>query len=148
MMPSPTANPPDSGEVRFHLEKILASRAFSNASIAQHFLRFVIEETLAGRASGITEPVVAAKVFNLSAKFDRRNNSIVRAEATYVRRRLHDYYTGTGGSDVVIIDLPRGAHRPVIRTVASGGSEPPRASRSKVTAWTSWFPSRKGPPES
>ena len=121
---SPTTIASDSAEIRRYLERILASSAFSHASRAQQFLRFVIEEALAGRASDITEPVVAARVFKLGGDFDRRKNSIVRAEATHVRRRLHDYYLGAGGSDSMIIDLPRGGYVPCIKPVPSGGSKP------------------------
>lgn len=120
-------------EVRRHLEKILASSAFSNARRAQQFLRFVVEESLAGRASDIKETVVAAQVFNLSGKFDRRNNSIVRAEATHVRRRLRDYYLAWGSSDTIVIDLPRGRYLPVIRAA------PPDPRRKQLAAILSWF---------
>jgi hypothetical protein len=113
----PPISPPEGAKVRRSLEIILASSAFANAPRAQQFLRFVIEETLAGRAAEIKEPMVAAKVFNLSGRFDRRNNSIVRAEASHVRRRLRDYYKGGGGGSVVI-DLPRGGYAPSIRTAA------------------------------
>lgn len=126
-------------KVRRHLEKILTSGEFSNAPRAQQFLRFVVEETLANRAGDIKEPLVAARVFNLSADFDRRRNSIVRAEATHVRRRLRDYYIGSGVSDSVIIDLPRGGYLPVIRTVATGGSKPQDARRRQFAAFLSLF---------
>jgi hypothetical protein len=126
-------------EVRRQLEKILASRAFCNAPRGQQFLRFVVEETLADRAGDIKEPALAARVFNLSGKFDRRKNSIVRAEATHVRRRLREYYLGAGASDSVIIDLPRGRYIPSIRTVAGGGSQPRDARRGKLAGWMSWF---------
>ena len=126
-------------EIRRHLEKILASGEFSNAPRAQQFLRFVVEESLANRASDIKEPLVAARVFNLSTDFDRRRNSIVRVEATHVRRRLHDYYMGSGSSDSVIIDLPPGGYLPLIRTVASGGSNLQDAWRRQFAAFLSWF---------
>ena len=132
-------------EIRRHLEKILTSGEFSNAPRAQQFLRFVVEETLANRASDIKEPLVAARVFNLSTDFDRRRNSIVRVEATHVRRRLHDYYMGSGISDSVIIDLPPGGYLPVIRTVVSGGSDPRDALRRQFTAFWSLFRPRRDP---
>ena len=123
---------PENDEVRRCLDKILASGAFSNAARAQQFLRFVIEEALAGRAGAITEPVVAARVFKLNGSFDRRKNSIVRAEATHVRRRLRAYYLGAGASDSLIVDLPRGGYSPSIRTAAVGGSR-------RFAAFLSWL---------
>ena len=142
----PHTDPPDSAEVRRRLETILASSAFSHAPRAQQFLRFVIEETLAGRASGLKEPVVAARVFILSSRFDRRNNSIVRAEASHVRRRLREYYMDAGSSDSVIIDLPRGGYAPVIRTAAE--SKPQETGRKQFAAFLSMFkPGRIAPRE-
>src|ERR1017187_2182362 len=141
-----TTHPPDSREVRRHLEKLLASSAFSNAPRAQQFLRFVVEEAMAGRANDIKEPVVAARVFNLGSGFDRRKSSIGRAEATHVRRRLRDYQTDAGASDSVIIDLPRGGYVPLIRTAASGASQPRKARRRQLAAFLSLFRPGKGAP--
>ncbi len=106
----------------------------------------MIEETLAGRASEIKEPIVAARVFHVSSKFDRRTNSIVRAEATHVRRRLHDYYAGAGRSDSLIIDLPRGAYLPFIRTVAVAESIPPVGHPRPTVPFLSWFRPGKSVP--
>jgi hypothetical protein len=90
--------------------------------------------------------VVAARVFNLSSRFDRRVNSIVRAEATHVRRRLRDYYLDEGISDPVIIDLPRGGYAPAIRTAA--GSKPQDGGRKQLEAFLALFrPARSAPPE-
>jgi hypothetical protein len=50
----------DSREVREGLEKVLASTAFAGAPRVQQFLRFVVEETLAGRVGDLKESVVAA----------------------------------------------------------------------------------------
>jgi hypothetical protein len=144
-VPAPsTTNPPDSREVRRHLDKLLASSSFSNAPRAQQFLRFVVEEALAGRANDIKEPVVAARVFNLGGNFDRRKSSIVRAEATHVRRRLRDYQAHAGASDSVIVDLPRGGYVPSIRTAASSGSKAPEARWERLAAFLSLF--RPGKP--
>ena len=88
---------------------------------------------------------MAARVFNLSSRFDRRVNSIVRAEATHVRRRLRDYYLGDGSSDPVIIALPRGGYAPVIQTAA--GSKSSEAGRKQLEAFLALFrPARSAPP--
>jgi hypothetical protein len=105
----------EQAEVHRQLVKILESSAFCNAPRAQRFLQFVVEEALAGRSSAINEVLVAARAFNLGS-FDRQKNSIVRAEAVHVRRRLRDYYMGAGASDSVVVELPRGAYVPLIRT--------------------------------
>ena len=108
---------PDAVEVRRCVDKILASRAFANARRVQQFLAFVVEETLAGRGHAINEPLVAARVFNLADGFDRSRNSIVRAGATHLRRRLRNYYAGEGRADPVVIELPAHGYAPAIRVI-------------------------------
>jgi len=53
----------DSREVREHLAKVLASASFAGALRVQGLLRFVVEETLEGRAREIKESVLAVQVF-------------------------------------------------------------------------------------
>jgi adenylate cyclase len=54
---------PDASEVRQTLAKILASTAFANSPRMARFLRFVVEETLAGNGARIKEYVIALEVF-------------------------------------------------------------------------------------
>ncbi len=100
----------DRNEVRRALDKILGSQTFVGALRAQQFLRFVVEESLAGRSHEIKEVLVATRVFQLDQSFDRRKNSIVRAEATRLRKRLKEYYAREGRRDSLIIELPSGGY--------------------------------------
>jgi len=107
----------DSRKVREHLDKVLASSSFAGAPRMQQFLRFVVEETLEGRAAEIKESVVAVQVFGRRSDFDSHSDSVVRVHATHLRQRLQQYYQTEGPRDAMVIDLPPGAYVPTFRPV-------------------------------
>lgn len=115
----------DSRDVREQLEKVLTSESFGGAARVQRFLRFVVEETLEGRADEIKESVVAMQVFGRRGSFDPRSDSLVRVQATHLRKRLREYYRGEGLGDSIVIDLPTGAYVPAFRP--ANGSPAPAA---------------------
>jgi serine/threonine-protein kinase len=105
----------DSREVREHLEKVLASSSFGGAPRVQQFLRFVVEETLEGRVGDLKESVVAVNVFGRRSDFDSHSDSVVRVQASHLRRRLREYYRTEGLHDAMVIELPSGAYVPAFR---------------------------------
>src|SRR5580765_3104992 len=94
------------------------------------FLRFIVEETLAGRASGIKEQVLGLEVFDRGPDFNPRLDPIVRVQARNLRSRMAKYYEGPGQADPIRIELPKGTYIPVFHDVnpvngeAGGGSAP------------------------
>src|ERR1039457_2068168 len=108
----------DPREVRPHLDKVLASSSFTGALRVQQFLRFVVEETLEGRAGEIKESVVAVHVFGRRSDFDSHSDSVVRVHATHLRKRLREYYQIDGVRDGMVIELPPGAYVPAFRPAA------------------------------
>jgi serine/threonine-protein kinase len=105
----------DPREVREHLEKVLASSSFAGAARVQRLLRFVVEESLEGRADEIKESVLAVQVFGRRSDFDSHSDSVVRVHATHLRKRLREYYRTDGLRDGVVIDFPPGAYVPAFR---------------------------------
>ena len=113
---APTEPGPE--ECRAALERILASRVFEQAGRASEFLRFVVEETLAGRGDRLKGYTIAVEVFDKPETFDAQSDPLVRVEAGRLRRRLLEYYHGDGGSDRVRIELPRGGYAPIFSYAA------------------------------
>jgi len=99
------------------LERILASAKFSRGRLGE-FLRFVVEETLAGRGENLKESVIGVEVFQRGADFDPRIDPIVRVEARRLRQRLEEYYRDEGAGDAVRITLPKGGYVPVFESAA------------------------------
>jgi adenylate cyclase len=96
--------------VRAALERILASRCFEQAGRSSSFLRFVVEQTLAGQGERLKGYTVAIEVFGRPPDFDAQSDPLVRVEAGRLRRRLIEYYADEGRDDPVRIDLPRGSY--------------------------------------
>ena len=87
---------PSTSEVRAALERILASRCFQQAGRASHFLRFVVEQTLAGGGQRLKGYTIGVEVFGRPADFDAQSDALVRVEAGRLRRRLVEYYASEG----------------------------------------------------
>src|SRR5262249_40005087 len=77
------------------------------------FLRYTVEQTLAGAGGELKEYTIAAEVYGKSASYDPSVDSIVRVEAARLRSKLLEYYATRGSDDPVRIDLPKGTYTPV-----------------------------------
>jgi hypothetical protein len=106
-----------------HLESVLESPAFAGSRRRQDFLRYVVEETLAGRGASIKEANIAVDVFGRSNDFDAQTASIVRVTAADIRKRLAQAYEAGLGRDLRI-ELPLGGYQPAFH-FASPSEDPP-----------------------
>ena len=111
-VPSPRPGTPTSDEVRAQLERVLHAPGFVHAPRRQQFLRFVVEETLAGRGDQLKEFVVASDVFGRRETYDPAVDATVRVEARRVRERLEHYYSAEGARDPIRLHLPVGTYVP------------------------------------
>lgn len=104
-------------EVLAEMERILASSEFDGAARIQSFLRYVVQETLAGRAETIRSKTIAEDVYHRTLAEGRDPMAVVRVDAGRLRRRLSNYYGGTGRSSRVRIHMDPGGYVPRIETV-------------------------------
>jgi adenylate cyclase len=122
---------PSPAEVRAQLERVLASRCFEQAARSSSFLRFVVEQTLAGQGDRLKGYTIAVEVFGRPPDFDAQTDPLVRVEAGRLRRRLIEYYADEGRDDPVRLDLPRGSYFVVSTyhgaTAAPAAAEPEAA---------------------
>ncbi len=123
---------PGPAEVRAQLERVLASRCFEQAARSSSFLRFVVEQTLAGHGDRLKGYTIAVAVFDRPADFDAQSDPLVRVEAGRLRRRLIEYYSGEGRDDPVRLELPRGSYS-VVSSYRGSAARPVAAARD-VTA--------------
>src|SRR5690242_3442758 len=116
-------------EVTGHLAQIAASTAFARADRLARFLKFVVEETLAGRGERLKEYCIAIEVFGRPPSYDPQIDSLVRVQASQLRGRLKQYYETEGLADTVRIEIPKGGYEPVFSRV-----RPPPARRRPIIA--------------
>jgi adenylate cyclase len=103
--------PPAPDDIRRQLDRIANSTRFSGAGRMRRFLRFVVEEALAGRDDRLKEYVIGVEVFDRADDFDPRVDSLVRVEAGRLRARLDAYYRAEGAADGTLGDLAELAQR-------------------------------------
>src|SRR6185503_1027762 len=111
LVPDPQPDQPS----REQLDRVLASATFRQVDRLKRFLSFVVTETLAGRGDQLKEYVIGVQVFDKDASFDPRADPIVRVQARRLRARLVRYYREEGGSDPIVIELPKGGYAPVFK---------------------------------
>lgn len=125
--PSPRPGPADAAAVQASLERILASSHFAHAPRLSRFLRYVVEETQAGRAQRIKEFTIAADVFDRGTDYDPASDAVVRVEASRLRQKLQAFYEGEGRFESLVIELPKGGYCPVMTPRPATPTEPETA---------------------
>jgi hypothetical protein len=98
--------------IRSQLAQILASPEFRSSQRCQEFLRFVVEQSLAGHAGGLKERTIGVEAFGRAVDYETNLDGVVRIKASEVRKRLSLYYAGSGKAAKVAIDLPVGSYVP------------------------------------
>jgi len=119
--------------IRAQLNRVLESPAFRGSKRCQHFLRYVVEQTLDGHVDSLKERTLGVEIFDRQASYDTSEDAIVRVKANELRKRLAVYYVEAGHEQEVRIELPSGSYAPEFHWVGDGvgpvGAAPPRRLR-------------------
>jgi TolB-like protein len=102
-------------EVRAELERLLQSAPFLQSGRLGRFLRFAIENALAGNADQLKEYVIGTEVYDRKPPYHPSQDSIVRTEARRLRAKLKEYYESEGKQNPVFIYFRPGTYVPVFR---------------------------------
>ncbi|MBQ4133339.1 MAG: hypothetical protein IJD04_06365 [Desulfovibrionaceae bacterium] len=107
-------------EILLQLKTIVDSGNFSASARMKDFLRFLVEETLAGREYQLKAYTIGREIFKRGENFDSLTDPVVRVEAGKLRSRLDQYYASNeeNGTDLIRIDIPKGSYVPVFRRLA------------------------------
>ena len=120
---------------RRQLALVLASAGFVRNDRQSQFLRFLVERHLEGKDHELKESVIAVEVFGRGAGYDPKIDGIVRTEAMRLRTRLDKYYIDEGSLDPLVIELPKGGYRPVLRQRATAAPAAAAKARVGSTTW-------------
>lgn len=94
------------------LKRILTFPAFYNSPLLSEFLKFIVEETLAGRDHLLKEYTIGTHVLSKKKGYDPQTDASVRIHAGRLRRALNEYYQGPGNNDSIHISVPKGSYVP------------------------------------
>ncbi len=100
----------DQETVLRELEAILASAHFCNSKRYPTLLRYIVENTLAGKLELLKERTLGIEVFDRPPTYDTNADTVVRYTAGEVRKRLLLYYSEHGSGSGVRISLPAGSY--------------------------------------
>ena len=103
---------PALADIRMQVERVLAGSHLRSSPRRAALLKFLVEETLAGRADRLKGFAVAVSVFGRDETFDAQSDPIVRLEARHLRHDLDSYYVADGRRDPVRITIPKGGYVP------------------------------------
>jgi hypothetical protein len=99
-------------ELLDQLERIVQSKHFRNSKRYPSFLRFVVEQTLAGKTDALKERTLGVDVFARPSHYDTNDDPIVRVTAGEIRKRIAQYYQEPGHEEELRIYLPLGSYVP------------------------------------
>jgi|CZKF01.1.fsa_nt_gi hypothetical protein len=94
------------------LHEILASHHFSNSKRYPAMLKYIVENTLAGKSDHLKERTIGVEVFDRPPTYDTNSDTVVRYTAGEVRKRLQLYYSESGRKSAIRISLPAGSYIP------------------------------------
>src|SRR5258708_2221996 len=104
----------DLGVIRDELDRILESRTFRSAQSQRDFLRYAVQETVAGRPEQMKEYRIGTEALGRDpSSFDPRLDPIVHTQARKLRARLSKYYATEGSEAQLRIEFPKGSYSPV-----------------------------------
>lgn len=95
-----------------YLDEICASPLFVKSQQQRSILRYIVNETLAGRGDQIKGYSIAVEAIGRKGDFDPNTDSIIRAQIHHLRTKLNAYYTGPGKNDKLQIQIPLNSYHP------------------------------------
>jgi hypothetical protein len=104
--------PGDQALVQQQLEKLLATSHFSSSRRYPSFLRFVVNNALAGQTELLKERILGVEIFGRHADYNTASDPIVRVTAAEIRKRIEQYYHEAGHDSEIRISLPAGSYVP------------------------------------
>ena len=93
--------------IREQLRRVLESPSFVHAERLGRFLKYAVDQTLAGGGNRLNQYAIALDVFDRDESFDPSADAIVRVEAGRLRSKLLEYYDEFGSDDRIRVILPK-----------------------------------------
>lgn len=97
-----------------HLKEILEGPAFKGRHRSAQFLKYIVEQSIAGKFDLLKERMIGVELFGRNPTYDTGEDAIVRVTASDVRKRLLQHYGRSGTSWDFRLSLPSGSYIPEI----------------------------------
>ena len=114
------------------VERICASAHLNRSVRLKELLHYVCRRAWDEGAEEIREHEIGVVVFQRPPQYDSAQDTIVRVQASQLRKRLERYFAEEGRDERLLIELSKGTYLPVIRE--RGGPE--EATQARAPRWT------------
>lgn len=95
-------SPHQMDQIRAELARLERQPAIAHSNRIRQLLRYLFEETVAGRVDGISQYTIAFECFGQSAEFDTSVNTLVRSHARRLRKILKELAPPEGQTRMVM----------------------------------------------
>jgi hypothetical protein len=113
----------DAARILCHLKEVTEGAAFKGSHRSGQFLRYIVEQAIAGHFESLKERIIGVELFGRSPTYDTGEDAIVRVTASDVRRRLLQHYGRYGVQSEYRISLPVGSYHPEFTRISATGQE-------------------------
>ena len=101
------------GDVRWELvQRVIESPHLVGSTRLRDFLLHVTACAIRGTPEDATEQQIGIQVFQRLPGFNSSEDSIVRSQARLLRLKLAAYFNAEGGSEPLVIEIPKGHYLP------------------------------------
>jgi hypothetical protein len=104
----------DIASLHQHLKHVIEGAAFKGSHRSGQFLRYIVEQAIAGHFESLKERVIGVELFGRPPSYDTGEDAIVRVTASDVRKRLLQHYGQYGATSELRISLPSGSYIPQV----------------------------------
>jgi len=137
LFPEEGEAPPEPHLVTQALKRIIESEHFRTSTRGKQFLSFVVQYRLENYPERLNERTIGVALFNRRQDYFTADDSIVRAQAREVRRRLEKYHLANPQNIPLRIELPVGSYTPVFKIEVPPKEEPTETPTSvDLTVWS------------
>jgi tetratricopeptide (TPR) repeat protein len=109
-------------DIQASVKRLLNSDEFVDSARLVAFLRYVVDQRLAGHEDKIKAKTIGMDVYGYTVDEIEDRESVVRVDAGRVRRKLEEYYAGSGNGERLRIELLKGSYVPEFTLVETAGS--------------------------
>lgn len=104
------------------LQRVAAGSIFQKSNRLRELLEYVGDRTLRSPDTPIREQEIGIAVFGRTANYDTSQDTLVRVQASQLRKKLQQYFSGEGREEPIVIEMPKGGYSLAFRPRKPEGS--------------------------
>jgi hypothetical protein len=131
----PVEMPDPHAAQRALLERIASSPGFQKSNRARELLLYVGKRSLLEPGAPIHEQELGIELFGRPANYDTSQDTLVRVQASQLRKKLQVYFETEGAQEPWTVEMPKGSYALVFRPRASGVAAAPSGFWQRRGSW-------------